>query len=212
MHKHIPSSVKEQLVVMSSHMPSSCVARITGVNVRTVQQVIALAEQTGSVTRKPLQARKPRKLNALDVNVGSTMWHTFQCAVSHIYPVPWSLYPAHSRYLSQRTPARTTQCTAHPCLDSHNFENIEVLRFYSKAGQLSTFYSGLVSHQWHARYHNLLLSVMKTKELNTRSTSLRTINLISLYSWTSQYVIKSPQGVHMHGAQLEVVLACMTIL
>lgn len=88
MHKHIPSSVKEQLVVMSSHMPSSCVARITGVNVRTVQQVIALAEQTGSVTRKPLQARKPRKLNALDVNVGSTMWHTFQCAVSHIYPVP----------------------------------------------------------------------------------------------------------------------------
>jgi hypothetical protein len=72
-HRHIPCSVKEQFIVMSGYMCPSNIARVSHVNVRTVQCVIALALQTGSVVRKPLQAGRPRELNALDANVGSTM-------------------------------------------------------------------------------------------------------------------------------------------
>jgi transposase len=79
MRRHIPSSVKEQLVVMSGHMHPSHVARITGVNIRTVQRVTALALQTGSVVRRPLQAGRPRELNALDANVGSNILYTSRC-------------------------------------------------------------------------------------------------------------------------------------
>jgi hypothetical protein len=58
-HRHIPRSVKEQFVVMSGHMCPSNIARVSHVHVRTVHRVIALALQTGSVVRKPLQAGRP---------------------------------------------------------------------------------------------------------------------------------------------------------
>jgi hypothetical protein len=70
-HQHIPCSVKEHLVVMSGYMRPSQIARVTHINIRTVQRVLALALQTGSVVRKPLQAGRPRELNTLDANVDS---------------------------------------------------------------------------------------------------------------------------------------------
>ena len=71
--RHIPHSVKEQLVIMSGYMRPSQIARVTHINIWTVQRVLALALQTGSVVRRPLQAGRPRELNALDVNVSSTI-------------------------------------------------------------------------------------------------------------------------------------------
>ena len=70
--RHIPRSVKEQLVVMLGYMRPSQIARVTHINIRTVQRVLALALQTGSVIRKPLQVGRPRELDSLDANVGST--------------------------------------------------------------------------------------------------------------------------------------------
>jgi hypothetical protein len=40
--RHIPRSVKEQLVVMSGYMRPSQIARVTHINIRTVQSVLAL--------------------------------------------------------------------------------------------------------------------------------------------------------------------------
>ena len=57
---------------MSSYMHPSQIARVTHIHMRTVYRVFALALQTGSVARKPLQPERPQKLNALDTNVGST--------------------------------------------------------------------------------------------------------------------------------------------
>jgi hypothetical protein len=41
-HRDIPRSVKEQSVVMSGYMRPSQSARVTHINIRTVQRVLAL--------------------------------------------------------------------------------------------------------------------------------------------------------------------------
>ncbi|KAJ2932941.1 hypothetical protein H1R20_g4170, partial [Candolleomyces eurysporus] len=65
--RHIPESVKEQLVVMSAWMKPSAVAKVTGISKVTVNRVLKLSRETGSVVRVPLQNGRPRTLNSLHV-------------------------------------------------------------------------------------------------------------------------------------------------
>ena len=69
--RHIHKAIKEQLVVMSEHLESSNIARVTGISHRTVNRVIKLKRETGSVVRNPLVIGpgRPRLLNGLDIAV-----------------------------------------------------------------------------------------------------------------------------------------------
>ena len=69
--RHIHKAVKEQLVVMSGHLQSSNISQVTGISHRTVNRVIKLQRETGSVVHKPLVIGpgRPRLLNGLDVAV-----------------------------------------------------------------------------------------------------------------------------------------------
>ncbi|KAH9066998.1 hypothetical protein EDB83DRAFT_2223245 [Lactarius deliciosus] len=65
--RHIHKAVKEQLVVMSGHLKSSAIARVTQISQRTVNRVLKLKQETGSVVRIPPTMGRPRLLNGLDV-------------------------------------------------------------------------------------------------------------------------------------------------
>jgi hypothetical protein len=52
--QHIHKAVKEQLVFMSGHLKSSNIAWVTGISHCTVNRVIKLKRETGSVVRNPL--------------------------------------------------------------------------------------------------------------------------------------------------------------
>lgn len=67
--RHIPKDIKEQLVVMSGHLKSSDIARVTHTSRRTVNRVLRLKRETGSVVRTPFALGRPRVLNGLDVAV-----------------------------------------------------------------------------------------------------------------------------------------------
>ena len=69
--RYIHKAVKEQLVVMSGHLKSSNISKATGISHRTVNRVIKLQQETGSVVHKPLVIGpgRPRLLNGLDIAV-----------------------------------------------------------------------------------------------------------------------------------------------
>ena len=68
--RHIHEAVKEQLVVMAGHLKSSDISRVTGISHRTVNRVIKLKRDTGSVVAcNPLVTGRPRLLNGLDIAV-----------------------------------------------------------------------------------------------------------------------------------------------
>jgi len=69
MTRHIPKAIKEQLVVMSGYLKSSDIARFTHISQRTVNWVLRLKQDTGSVVRTPLALGRPQPLNGLDVAV-----------------------------------------------------------------------------------------------------------------------------------------------
>ena len=53
--QHIHEAIKEQLVVMSGHLKSSNISQVTGISHCTVNWVIKLKQDTGSVVpRNPL--------------------------------------------------------------------------------------------------------------------------------------------------------------
>jgi hypothetical protein len=67
--RHINTSVKETMVVMSAYLKPSNIAQILAVSPRTVQRVLLLSRHTGSVVRRPLRCGRNRALNGLDVVV-----------------------------------------------------------------------------------------------------------------------------------------------
>ena len=62
-------AVKEQLVVLSGYLKSSDIAHITHISKRTVDHVLQLKWETGSVVHTPLTRGWPRLLNGLDIAV-----------------------------------------------------------------------------------------------------------------------------------------------
>ena len=71
--RHISTDVKYQLVAMSASLKPSEIQRLTGISKRTVNHVLNLHRRTGCVVKKPLQAGRPRILNALDIAVRSKL-------------------------------------------------------------------------------------------------------------------------------------------
>jgi hypothetical protein len=69
--RHIPTPVKELVVRMSYTMTPVEVAASTGINVRTVQRVRKLFEETGQVVRVPPHSGRPRDLGEEEGNVSS---------------------------------------------------------------------------------------------------------------------------------------------
>ena len=71
--QHISADVKYQLVAMSASLKPSEIQRLTGISKHTVNRVLNLHWCTGCVVKKPLQAGRPRILNALDIAVRSKL-------------------------------------------------------------------------------------------------------------------------------------------
>ncbi len=122
--RHIPCSEKEQLVVMSGYMHPSQIARVTQINIWTVQRVLALAFRTGSVVRNPLQAGRPQELNALDANVGSTttclqIVHFSQFGFSTLKPVYTAPQISTLKNCSENWKVHDTSTSQHPQLQEH---------------------------------------------------------------------------------------------
>ena len=122
--RHIPCSEKEQLVVMSGYMRPSQIARVTQINIRTVQRVLALAFRMGSVVRNPLQAGRPRELNALDANVGSTttclqIVHFSQFGFSTLKSVYTAPQISTLKNCSENWKMHNTSTSQHPQLQEH---------------------------------------------------------------------------------------------
>jgi hypothetical protein len=100
--RHIPKAVKEQLVVMSGNLKSSDIARVTHISKRTVDRVLKLKQDTGSVVCIPFALGRPRLLNGLDMAVRFlcfTVLNQFDC--QSILKVSLSelliyLYPSYS--------------------------------------------------------------------------------------------------------------------
>jgi len=67
--RHINADVKCQLVAMSASLKPNEIQQHTGISKRTVNHVLNLHWRTGCVVKKPLQAGRPRILNALDIAV-----------------------------------------------------------------------------------------------------------------------------------------------
>ncbi|KIN99146.1 hypothetical protein M404DRAFT_100789, partial [Pisolithus tinctorius Marx 270] len=65
---HIPETMKEQWVKMSTHMSSREIAKVTGYSQWTVNCVLHLSHQTGSVVKKPLESGCPHSLTVHDVH------------------------------------------------------------------------------------------------------------------------------------------------
>jgi hypothetical protein len=85
--RHISADVKESLVFMSASMTPLQIQYATGINKRTVNRVLCLWRGTGCVVRKPLQAGRPRILNALDIAVSFSLF-MFSClSFIHVYTV-----------------------------------------------------------------------------------------------------------------------------
>ncbi|KAF8979995.1 hypothetical protein BDQ17DRAFT_1196026, partial [Cyathus striatus] len=66
--RHIPKSVKEQLVTQCKYLAPKLVARSNQVGLSTVYQLRCMYRQTGTVQRKALIVGRPRSLNALDIS------------------------------------------------------------------------------------------------------------------------------------------------
>ena len=84
---YIHPSVKKVIFSMSSTLPSSEIARLVGVHKRTVNRVVRLATETGSVIREPLQAGRPRTLTGLDIAVGYLSRLFSKAHTGHTYTV-----------------------------------------------------------------------------------------------------------------------------
>jgi hypothetical protein len=67
--QHINADVKHQLVAMSASLKLSEIQHLTGISKHMVNHVLNLHPCTGCVVKKPLQAGRPRILNALDIAV-----------------------------------------------------------------------------------------------------------------------------------------------
>lgn len=67
--RHIPCAAKEQIVMISAHMPPRKISHVTGVSTRTIQRILSLSQKTGVVERIPLQRGRTRELSALDLSV-----------------------------------------------------------------------------------------------------------------------------------------------
>ena len=57
--RHISKEVKEYIIVMSAHMSSQEIAKVTGISKRIVNRVKRLALRTGKVVNLLLQAGQP---------------------------------------------------------------------------------------------------------------------------------------------------------
>ena len=60
---------KRLICIMSAHLKNSDIAEVTEISERTIQRTLATWQQTGQVTRKPLQDGRPRILTSLEVSV-----------------------------------------------------------------------------------------------------------------------------------------------
>ena len=60
--RHIPEPVKEMLVTMSRQMSSKDIAKATNTGRSTVNRILRLYKETGSVVKKPEVMGRPRKL------------------------------------------------------------------------------------------------------------------------------------------------------
>jgi len=58
--RHIPEPMKQQWVMMSAHMKSSDIARVTHSSRCTVNRALRLSRLAGSVIQRLLQAGRPR--------------------------------------------------------------------------------------------------------------------------------------------------------
>ena len=69
--RHIPTSLKEQMVIMhSAHQVSNSeIARLMDVHPSTVRRVVKKMRTTGSVVKRPLQIGPRRALNGIDCAV-----------------------------------------------------------------------------------------------------------------------------------------------
>ena len=67
--RHIPEPVKEMLITMSCQMSSKDIAKATNTGRSTVNRILRLYKETGSVVKKPEVMGRPRKLNSLDIAV-----------------------------------------------------------------------------------------------------------------------------------------------
>jgi hypothetical protein len=69
--RHIPEAVKETIITMSRTMTSRDIATATNIGRRTVNRLLHLYKETGSVVKTPEVMGRPRLLNSLDAAVGS---------------------------------------------------------------------------------------------------------------------------------------------
>ena len=84
--RHIPEAQKELLVTMSHRIKSSEIARVTQTGHRTMNRILRLHRDTGSVVKKLDVIGRPRLLNAIDVSVScflslssSKIFHLTNC-------------------------------------------------------------------------------------------------------------------------------------
>ncbi|KZP22976.1 hypothetical protein FIBSPDRAFT_667424, partial [Athelia psychrophila] len=65
--RHIERSVKESIIVLSTHLKQSHISRMLNVSTRTIRRLVLLSRRTGSIVAEPLRRGRLRVLNALDV-------------------------------------------------------------------------------------------------------------------------------------------------